>query len=427
MLDVFDVFLTGGIFCGFITSVLLFVQARRYQLHANRLLSMIIFPMVWYAFIYLLIKTGAMSDVPGLFKAGSPLYYLIGPCSYLYVRSVIMGENRFRKWDWLHFLPAILHIIDLIPFYLTDAATKKQVILAIGRNFNESYPKGSGLIPAVWHVLFRPVHVLIYLVLQWKLLISALNMKNNYAIQEQVFSRLRTWLFSLTGLLTIITIALLIQTFWGVMLVRSSLSPAAVGWHMQMLMTFSFFAISAYLFFRPDILYGTLKTSAIVPLASKHPVLLPGHPALTISPGTAPVAPAENETLPGENPAARRGTLLDNELIKLYSGKIEEHLILHQSFRKQGLSINQLADELSIPVHHLSYVLNYHYKQRFNDFINQHRVDYVRKLFKEEEWRKMKLEILAAEAGFSSRSTFFVAFKKITGLTPADYTRQADL
>lgn len=417
MLDIYDVLVIGGIFCGFITSILLFTQSR-YQLHANRLLSMVLFPMVWYAFIYLLIKTGAISQVPGLFKIGSPLYYLIGPCSYLYVRSIIMDERRFRKWDWLHFLPAILHFIDLIPFYFADAETKRQVIREIGGRFNESYPKGSGLIPATWHVLFRPVHVLIYLVFQWKLLLSATNKKNGYAIRTQVFSRIRTWLFSFTGLTTVIVITLLVQTFLGILLASRAASLAETGWRMQVLMTIVFFTLSAYLFFRPDILYGTLKTSSLVPASvSKPDVLLTGSESTGL-PAAAPVIPDADE-----NPS-RRETLLNGEVIGLYSAKIEEHLLFHQSFRKQGLSINRLADELSIPTHHLSYVLNFHYKQRFNDFINQYRVDYVQKLFREEEWRKMKLEILATEAGFSSRSTFFMVFKKITGLTPADYAKQ---
>ena len=78
-------------------------------------------------------------------------------------------------------------------------------------------------------------------------------------------------------------------------------------------------------------------------------------------------------------------------------------------------------------VHHLSYVLNTYYKQRFNDFINQYRVNYVLGLLKEMDWKNMKLEALGAEAGFSSRTTFFVTFKKVTGLTPAEYARQAGM
>lgn len=420
MLDIFDMFLVGGVFCGFITSMLLFIQARRYQLYANRLLSLVIFPMCWYVFIYLLIKSGAISHVPDLFKAGSPLYYVIGPCSYLYARSVIMDENRPRKWDWLHFLPAVLHFLELMPFYLADAEVKRQIIRDIGGRFNESYDKGSGLIPAAWHIMFRPVHMSIYLALQWKLLASALNKNSNYTLRGHVFGAIRVWLFSLTGLMTILIAGLFIQTILGVMIGRPSASAITTGRQMQIVMTFAFFAMSAYLFFKPDILYGTLKTGVVARTRPRAAVPVADLPEQQVA-----ASPAE-ENEPAESAVARRETLLNDDLINFYSEKIEQHLLLKESFRKQGLSINQLADELAIPAHHLSYVLNYHYKQRFNDFINRYRVNYVQELFRKEEYGKMKLEILATEAGFLSRSTFFAAFKKITGMTPADYARQSN-
>lgn len=425
MLDVFDLFLVGGIFCGFITSFLLFVQARRYQQHASQLLSLAIFPMVWYAFIYLLFKTNWILRVPDLFKLGSPLYYVMGPCSYLYVRSVILDEGKFRKWDWLHFLPAIFHFIELMPFYLTDAEAKRQTIREAGGVFTESYTKGSGLLPAHWHVLVRPFHIAAYLLLQWRLLMKATGGKTSYAINGQAFSRLRTWLFSFSGLTSFIIAGLLAQTLIRLVSVRSQTFLTA-NWEMQIVMIFAFVAISAYLFFRPDILYGSLKTNSYL-RTEQRPHFLPATPAevLTIvkaEDANVLVVPAENPV--SEEPEDRGQTLLNEELVSDYSGKIEEQLLLHQLFRKKGLSIKQLAEELSMPVHHLSYMLNHFYKQRFNDFINLHRINYVLELFKKGESKNMKTEALASEAGFSSRSTFFAAFKKTTGLTPAEYAKQ---
>jgi AraC-like DNA-binding protein len=415
MLDIYDVLLIGGVFCGFITSILLFTQGR-FQLHANRLLSLVIFALSWYAFLYLLIKTDWLRHVPGIYRVGSPLYYLIGPCAYLYVRSIIRDESRFRKWDWLHFLPAILHFIELIPFYLADAETKKQVVEAITRKFNNSYQKASGLIPALWHFAFRPFHALIYLVFQWILLFRALNRRNNYNILSPAFSKIKGWLFVFTALVTLIVLGMIVQAFLGIINANSTVSIVSSGLSTHIVLTFVFFLLSTYLLFKPELLYGTLKTTIPKPVPP-----IPVSPAPGQLTEDIPEQFAKEETRP-----VRRETLLDEELVILYAKKIEEHLLTRQSFKKQGLTSSQLAVELAMPVHHLSYVLNQHYKQRFTDFINQCRVDYIRRLFKGEEWRKMKLESLGAEAGFSSRSTFFSAFKKITGLTPAEYARQTE-
>lgn len=416
MLDIYDVILIGGIFCSFITSILLFIQGR-YQLHANRLLSIVIFTMGWYGFIHLFIQTGWLKYVPGIYRIGSPLYYLAGPCAYLYVRSIIRDEDRFRKWDWLHFLPAILHVIELLPFYFSDAETKRQVVESIGQNFHNSYRKGSGLIPAYWHFVFRPFHIMTYLVLQWVLLISALNRRNSYSISSHAFTKIKKWLLGFTGLWTILISALIVQSITGALVIHPSVSALSAGWIMHVLMALSYFLLSVYLFFKPEILYGTLKTDIPRPFVKPDQLV-----SETPAPEQVPVAASVPDEEP---PAAHKETLLDKELVTLHAQKIEEHLAFHQSFRKQGLTIGQLAAELAMPSYHLSYVLNYYYKQRFTDFINQYRVDYVRVLFREEEWRRMKLETLAAEAGFSSRSTFFGVFKKITGLTPSEYAKQA--
>jgi AraC-like DNA-binding protein len=420
MLDIYDVIVLGGAFCSFITSLILFTQGR-FQLHANRLLSSMLFCFGWYAFIYLLFQTGWLQYVPAIYRIGGPLYYLIAPCAYLYVRGIIMDERRFRKWDWLHFLPAMLHFVDLIPFYVSDIETKRQAVMAAIRDFNTGYAKGSGfIIPAIWHFILRPLQGLIYLVLLWMLLTRSMSKKNYYNISADVFGRIKKWLFILTGFISILYLGLAIQTIIGFIRFDAGLPVVRVNGPTHVIMALAFFLLSVYLFFKPEILYGTLKTTLPGPViktdtALSIPVPLP-------VPEILPVAEPVQEEINAE----RKETLLNEELVSLHAKKIEEHLLVHQSFRKQGITITQLAVELSMPMHHLSYVLNFHYKQRFTDFISQYRVDYVRRLLKEEEWRKLKLETLATEAGFSSRSTFFSTFKKVTGLTPYDYARQAD-
>lgn len=421
MLDIYDVIVLGGVFCSFVTSIVLFTQGR-YQLHANRLLSIMLFSIGWYGFMYILLQTRGLESVPVVFRLGSPLYYLVAPCAYLYVRSIILDESRFRKWDWLHFLPAIFHFAELIPFYLSDMETRRQAVQAVIRDFSTGFEKGSGLIPSLWHFILRPLQGIIYLAFTWGLLAHALSKKNHYNIAADAFGRIKKWLFFFTGFMSLLYTGLCVRTILGLINVHAGLPIVLNNGPMHVIMALAFFVHSIYLFFTPDVLYGTLKTTVPAPATPSSPVA-PSLPEP--EPAIAEPAPAAGPP-PEEINAERRETLLDEELVLLHTKKIEEHILLHQSFRKRGITVMQLAVELNMPMHHLSYVLNFHYKQRFNDFINQYRVDYVRRLLKEEGWRKHKLETLATEAGFSSRSTFFAAFKKITGLTPNDYSRQED-
>lgn len=415
MLDIYDIILLGGVFCSFVTSIILFTQSR-YQLHANRLLSIVIFGLGWYGFLYLLIQTGWLNAVPGIYRIGSPLYYLGPPCAYLYLRSVIMNETRFRKWDWLHFLPAILHVIDLLPFYFADVETKRQIVMEITRHFNSSYQKASGLVPAIWHFILRPLQGLIYLFFIWSLLVRSVSRKNYYSISAGIFNRIKKWLFGFTFFITIIYIGFSVQTIIGVMNTDSAVSVASASRPTHITLAIVFFVLSIYLFFKPEILYGTL-------------MITPAEAAGTSQPASLPVASAGAVDLPAKPPVQEdafdpKDTLLNEETTLLYAKKIREHLLVHRSFLKQGLTITELAVELSMPMHHLSYVLNHHYKQRFTDFINGCRIVHVKQLLEEGGSQAFKLESLAREAGFSGRSTFFTAFKKLAGLTPNEYLRQ---
>ncbi|TDQ08058.1 helix-turn-helix domain-containing protein [Pedobacter metabolipauper] len=112
------------------------------------------------------------------------------------------------------------------------------------------------------------------------------------------------------------------------------------------------------------------------------------------------------------------------ELIVEYTTRLDEYVSTYEPFKIQGLTISDLARQLDMPLYHLSYLLNHSYNKRFSDFINDHRIDFIKRRLKSENWKEYTFEGLATEAGFTSRSNFFNAFKKCTGLSPSEYLRQ---
>ena len=115
-------------------------------------------------------------------------------------------------------------------------------------------------------------------------------------------------------------------------------------------------------------------------------------------------------------------------LDKAQLAKMDETLrtffLAHQPYLKQGYNLKQMADDTSIPLHHLSAFINQYYHIHFNDFINEYRVQYCQVKIKNDEWRSKTLEAIAEESGFNNRNTFTAAFKKVTGFNPSDYLRQ---
>ncbi|MET0571082.1 MAG: AraC family transcriptional regulator, partial [Pedobacter agri] len=101
--------------------------------------------------------------------------------------------------------------------------------------------------------------------------------------------------------------------------------------------------------------------------------------------------------------------------------KIEDFITQKEVFRQSGLTLSELASLCDLPNHKLTELINGHYKMSFNNYINGLRIDYVKKRLDQNDWKLFTLEAIAFDAGFSTRNTFFVAFKKKTGITPSSY------
>jgi ligand-binding sensor domain-containing protein/AraC-like DNA-binding protein len=91
------------------------------------------------------------------------------------------------------------------------------------------------------------------------------------------------------------------------------------------------------------------------------------------------------------------------------------------------LTKSQLALHLDVSVSHLSTILRDGLQISFNDFINQYRVEAVKKKFEDPRSRDYTLLAIAEECGFNSKTSFYRTFKKFTGLTPTEYLEQQNL
>lgn len=85
------------------------------------------------------------------------------------------------------------------------------------------------------------------------------------------------------------------------------------------------------------------------------------------------------------------------------------------------LTLQKLAEQTSMPEKQLSLLINQHTGKHFFDFINEFRINNAKELLKNQPQLTV-LEVLY-EVGFNSKSSFYTAFKKETGLTPTDYRK----
>jgi AraC-like DNA-binding protein len=106
---------------------------------------------------------------------------------------------------------------------------------------------------------------------------------------------------------------------------------------------------------------------------------------------------------------------------KEYKEKIESLIYDKEIYLIKNYKLNDMSNELDIPLHHLSYLINKELDTNYTNLINRCRIEYIIKHRYDAKWSRFSLEGIGYEAGFSSRNTFFKSFKIVTGKTPSEY------
>ena len=87
------------------------------------------------------------------------------------------------------------------------------------------------------------------------------------------------------------------------------------------------------------------------------------------------------------------------------------------------LSLSSLSKKVGLNRNQLSQLINDGTGDNFYDFINKYRVEEVKRLMADPKKQNYNLLGIAIEAGFKSKSTFNLIFKRFTGLTPTEYRK----
>jgi AraC-like DNA-binding protein len=101
--------------------------------------------------------------------------------------------------------------------------------------------------------------------------------------------------------------------------------------------------------------------------------------------------------------------------------KLNTLMKLEKPYRHPDLSVSDLADMLGTRPHVLSRVINDHCNKNFRDFVNAYRVEEFISLAHMQQYKHYTFLALAQEVGFNSKSTFNLAFKKLTRQNPREY------
>ncbi|MBT1685476.1 helix-turn-helix domain-containing protein [Dawidia soli] len=103
--------------------------------------------------------------------------------------------------------------------------------------------------------------------------------------------------------------------------------------------------------------------------------------------------------------------------------RVRTYMQERKPYLDADLTLSTLSKHIGMSRSQLSQVINDGTGDNFYDFVNQYRVEEVKRLMADPDVQNLSLLGLALEAGFKSKSTFNLIFKRFTGQTPTEYRK----
>ena len=388
MLNWIDFFFKASILCGLLTIFLLLFKKNALRSFSDYLLTGFILFQCWTILLFILVYSGSILNYPHLYKSAAPITFLISPLGYLYVRSVLFNEVRFKKIDLLHALPFLFFTLNYLPFFASPTESKLAILTATLLNRNEAVTTQLGLLPETVFYLVRPIQSLVYLLFQWALLLQVNKTFKVMEVQQQVTVVTR-WLkvFTLANTAVLFSLIFLILLYLSVPNIFEENLMSLIP---NYLLSSSFFVIGAYLLVNPQVLNG----------------------------------------LPFVKYKEKKSRLLSDTVVQVpfihknYAKEIaqlEAYFASSKAYLQPNLSISEVAVATQIPNRELSFLINSYYNQRFSDYLNDMRLTHFLSQVDAATLDQFTIEAIAVASGFAYKSSFYRAFKKKYGSTPTAY------
>lgn len=383
------VFLTGALF------------TKRRNRTANRLLAAMMLAFSIYLATSVYHVLGLERRFPHFFGAAYPMPFLFGPLVYLYAVFAADRSRQFTRRELLHFVPFLAAIIIGLPVYLMSGAEKLAFYEALRRGEEPLWMAVvdmckfvSGSVYAVATIAFLRRH--------------RERVKDSYSSIERVNLRWLFWLgVSAAGVWALALSFLVLEAAAGI---RVEGTEDYVSIAIAVLV----YAIGYRGLRQPEIFRYETAEFPVMTLAAP-PVEPP--PSAERGPEPEPEAASVEARYERSGLTERQAQRLRDDLVRLMETE--------RPWQDSELTLADLAARLSTTPHKLSEVLNVQVRQTFYDFVNGYRVREVQRRIAAGEARKVKMLTLAMNAGFASKSTFNLVFKKHTNQTPSDYQQAA--
>lgn len=103
--------------------------------------------------------------------------------------------------------------------------------------------------------------------------------------------------------------------------------------------------------------------------------------------------------------------------------QVKELFETKQVYLESTISLKTIANHLSTSPRELSQVINEAAQMNFSEFVNQYRIAKAKELLADPQYGQEKIETIAYDCGFGTVTSFNIAFKAATQMTPSQYRK----
>jgi AraC-like DNA-binding protein len=329
-----------------------------------------VFSMAACTFEIFLCYTGYIQDCLWLVDFSESLSFVIGPSFYLMIISLVKG--MINKKSYFHYAAALLWLILQVPFLIQSTDVKFNAWIGSyrppGLDFRHVELSSYYFNPP-FHSEIILIHLAIYTLMGLAVAVEAFKEKKESLFKTQLptLKRLR---YSAVQTVVVLAMIFLVKVFF----------KNDTGDHL----------FAAYI-------------SVVIYLISFHVVRQSGF---------------FKQASLSEQQKYKSSSVTDEQKHSLLK-RLEELMKTEKPFMKADFSLPQLADQLRVTVHQLSQVINEGLGKSFFEMTAEYRIEEAKRLLKEKA--NIKVEEIAEEVGYNSKSSFNTAFKKLTGMTPSEW------
>jgi AraC-like DNA-binding protein len=299
------------------------------------------------------------------------ILFFLAPIFYLTVEYFVTVNKKFDKKDFLHFVIPILSLPFSIQFILQSPEFKQQQLGSLTSLL-------SGVSP------FLVIQIVIYWFLAHKRL-----QKHQRVIQLFASSTDKIDLNWLNGLFVGVA---------GFIAIFIADSYFNTYWIVQ-------YTSFGYLIFVYFLAYFAFQQSEIFPFETQD---------------RDEIKEIIEEVVEHNAPVQKHERLSETQIAALKKD-LTELMQNEKTYLEEDLTLPKLAQKMAVSTHELSYLLNEGFGVSFFQFVNNYRVEETKRLLASAEHDHLNMVGIAYAAGFSSRTTFYTTFKKMTNQSPSEF------